>query len=159
MTPTLRRAARAVVRSPDGCVLLLAFAFPWRDTDLWITPGGALDDGEDARTALRRELHEETGLRVDALGPELWHREHAFTYRDQPILQRERYFLVDTDRFEPRPHALDPGDETDWFRGFRWWPIDDLPDEADHFAPTGLGAHLRDLARDGAPIEPFRISV
>ena len=45
------------------------------------------------------------------------------------------------------------------FRGFRWWPIDELPDEGREFAPRRLGALVRELLRDGAPARPFAVPV
>ncbi len=35
---------------------------PFRDA--WLLPGGALEDGESFEQAMRREVHEETGLEV-----------------------------------------------------------------------------------------------
>ena len=56
-----------------------------RDTGGWGTPGGIAELGEALEDTLRRELHEETGLRCPNLrllpldtglvgGPEFWHR-------------------------------------------------------------------------------------
>lgn len=85
--------------------------------------------------------------------------EHQFALEGQEILQRERYFLVQAAEFEPRPAGLEAGNETDWFRGFRWWPVDELPDASEDFAPTGLGGLIRILLRDGPPSTPFAIPV
>lgn len=157
--PRERRAARAIVLSPAPSVLLMRFHFPWRDTDLWITPGGSLHEGETAEDAALRELFEETGLRLAKLGPELWTRDHDLSAHGVAVLQRERFFLVETPEFEPRAEALEPGDEADWFRGFRWWPLGELPDHGELFAPRGLGRLLRDLLLDGPPHRPFAIPV
>lgn len=159
MAPRERPAARAVVLSPERRVLLMRFCFPWRDGDVWITPGGSLRGGEDARDAVLRELREETGLLAHEVRAELWTRNHQLTVEGEEILQQERYFLVPAEEFEPRAAALEKGNETDWFRGFRWWPVDELPDASDEFAPTQLGELLRALLRDGPPSTPFAIPV
>ena len=159
MTLRERPAARAVVLSPEQRVLLMKFRFPWREGDVWITPGGSLRGGEDARDAVLRELWEETGLLVNEVSGELWTRNHRLTVEGQETLQRERYFLVQADEFEPRATALEKGNETTWFRGFRWWPVDELPDASDEFAPTRLGELLRTLLRNGLPSTPFAIPV
>ena len=154
-----RPAARAVILTPDAQVLLMRFRFPWRDQDLWITPGGGLAAGEDARSAVIREIHEETGLRDATLSAELWTREHHIHIEGKTFYQRERYFLVRTPRFEPEALALESGNEADWFEGFGWWSIADLPEVGETFAPTGLGRLLRDLVNEGVPDAPFRIGV
>ena len=159
MAPRERPAARAVVLSPERRVLPMKFRFPWREGELWITPGGALRSGEDVRAALFRELREETGLLAPEVKAELWTRHHPLTVGAREYLLQERYFLVPMDEFEPRATALDEGSEADWFRGFRWWGVDELPDVSDEFAPTRLGELLRTLLRDGPPSAPFAIPV
>lgn len=53
-------AAYAVLRR-DGEVLLTRLA-PHVRFEGWTLPGGGIDHGEHPREALRREIHEETGL-------------------------------------------------------------------------------------------------
>ncbi len=54
----------ALVRDPAGRLLLVLRAHaPARGT--WSLPGGRVEPGEDDVTAVRREVLEETGLRVD----------------------------------------------------------------------------------------------
>jgi 8-oxo-dGTP diphosphatase len=48
---------------PDGRIVL----FRRVDNDRWSLPGGIMDWGEDVPTAARRELEEETGLRVTTI--------------------------------------------------------------------------------------------
>lgn len=62
-----RLTARAIVRNKDGL-----YAVMYSDKfKLHSLPGGGIEDGEDALTALRREVFEETGCtcdRIDELG-------------------------------------------------------------------------------------------
>lgn len=68
MTQVPRRqrvAAYAVIlrEAPDGLEILLSrLAGRIVRHETWTLPGGGLDHGEDPRTALVREVHEETGL-------------------------------------------------------------------------------------------------
>jgi len=49
---------------PDGQIVLIRR----RDTGKWGLPGGMVDWGEDIPTTVRRELAEETGLKVIKMG-------------------------------------------------------------------------------------------
>ena len=104
-------------------------------------------------------MREETGLDLPEVGPELWIRDHDLRSYGLQILQRERYFLVAAAPFTPRPDSLQNGDERAWFRGFRWWPVEELPDFGADFAPTMLGQLTRKLLDTGPPAKPFPIGV
>ncbi len=132
--------------------------FPWRDEEIWITPGGGIESGETAREAAVREVREETGFVVDELGPELWTRDHLIDLPSGKTLLRERYFLVQTEEFEPSSDALEDGFEKDWFRGYRWWSAAQLLETRAQIAPGRLAQLISELLRDGPPLKPFSIS-
>ena len=78
----LRRAVRAIILADDDRVLLCRFGFPHPAvpagaTVVWAAPGGGIEPGELPLAALRRELHEETGVVIDADPPHVWHQEVA----------------------------------------------------------------------------------
>jgi ADP-ribose pyrophosphatase YjhB (NUDIX family) len=58
--PTRRLAAEALIRDPDGRVLLVE---PNYKSD-WTVPGGTVEAGEDPRTGCFREVVEEVGLHL-----------------------------------------------------------------------------------------------
>jgi 8-oxo-dGTP diphosphatase len=99
--PNLRRGVRALIVDEHDCVLLLRFEF--RDATVWATPGGGVDDGEDALDCLRRELHEELGATGLTIGPEVWQRTHVIPMTTGHDGQVDRIYLVRTPRFEPEP--------------------------------------------------------
>ena len=54
----------AAARTPDGRLLLIRRG----DSGKWALPGGTLEWGENLRDAVTREVWEETGAKVTALG-------------------------------------------------------------------------------------------
>lgn len=67
--PAIGVAAKAIVRRPDGRVLLIKRPPDAKtDPDAWDLPGGKMDHGETLPEVLTREVREETGLTVE-VGP------------------------------------------------------------------------------------------
>jgi 8-oxo-dGTP diphosphatase len=67
-----RPSSRLLIVNQDSRLLLFKF---YRDGALagpifWATPGGGLDSDESYEAAARREMLEETGVRIDDPGPQ-----------------------------------------------------------------------------------------
>lgn len=74
----LRKRATLIVKMSQG-ILLVRHVFPWK----WGLPGGGIKRREKAEEAARRELFEETGLRVKKIKHLFdldygWHRHNVF---------------------------------------------------------------------------------
>jgi len=135
-----RRAARVVLLTPEREVLLMHIAFPFRAAPIWVAPGGGLERDETWEEAAARELHEETGQRR-TIGRLVFEQRFALPGGAQPRTQHERFFLVETARFEPVARTLE-GNERAWFRGFGWWPLARLSSAPDVFSGAALAAAI-----------------
>ena len=137
LEPVPRSAARALVVDPGGAVLLLRWergSGAW-----WIAPGGGLAESEDDEAGLRRELAEELGLRDFELGPLVCEYEHPLPSAARLYHQRNRIYLVRTERFEPAP-TIDL--EAESIAGHRWWTAAELAATDERIAPPNLAELL-----------------
>jgi 8-oxo-dGTP pyrophosphatase MutT (NUDIX family) len=157
--PRIRSAARALVVTPDHHVLLVRFEFPAGTR--WALPGGGLDEGEDHRTALARELREEVGLTDARIGPHVWTREHRVAFINGLWDgQREHIHLVEVpERFDPVPTMTWKELNAEYLFEIRWWHRDEILSSGAVFAPADLPRHLTDLLDRAIPTEPIDVGV
>jgi 8-oxo-dGTP diphosphatase len=155
----LRESVRALILDDEDHVLLVRF---WWDgvepaDGFWANPGGGIEPGESRLDALQRELREETGLVVDALGPEVWTKTALF-----PISrwdgQVDHIHLFRTERFAPTPVMSREELTAEGLHQIRWWSPDELSEVGATFAPRGLPSLLDRLRTDGVPATPIKIS-
>ena len=150
----IREAVRALVIDPDQRVLLVRFEFP--NVSVWGTPGGGVEPEEESEQALRRELREELGLTDVVIGRHIWERTQII-----PFLsglwdgQHDRYFVVETDAFEPAPDLTWEQLNAEYLFEMRWWTADELEEfestKECFFAPRRLPELYRSLLTDGEP--------
>ena len=151
----MQECARAVVLTPSGLVLLMKVR--GQAGDLWITPGGRIRPGEDLVGALARELREETGRSGLDIRGKIWVRRGKYFADDRWLEEREHFFLVPSERFEPTTAGMEEA-ELNRHRGIRWWSIPEIEDSPDAFVPPRLAELLRDLRHDGPPPRALDVS-
>ena len=136
-----RNAARLLVINPARQVLLFRFqhkgdALDGRD--YWATPGGGLEEGETFEAAAIRELHEETGLHVDAVGTSVAERNFSMMLPSgETVLSVERYFVVRADG-ERLTRDGWTADEVRVMTEHKWGSIAELKETAETVWPENL---------------------
>jgi 8-oxo-dGTP diphosphatase len=162
-----RRAVRAVILAQDDRVLLCRFQFPHPAVPtgvagVWAAPGGGIEPGESPLAALRRELHEETGLVLEKDPPHVWHQEVDGVGRAEGHdgLVND-YFLVRTARFEPRGALSDDEIAAEQISGMRWWRLAEIAEYrgADLFSPRDLATPLAALIAGDVPSSPVLLGL
>jgi 8-oxo-dGTP pyrophosphatase MutT (NUDIX family) len=158
----MRHAARAIILDEESRILLCRFAFPHPAapdtmTVVWAAPGGGIEPGETPLAALRRELHEEVGLILDADPPHVWHQEvvnpgHAPGYDGV----MNDYFLVRTTAFTPCGAMSAEELAAENLTELRWWRREDVSGYRgpDLFSPRDLATLLVALIDHGIPGQP-----
>jgi 8-oxo-dGTP pyrophosphatase MutT (NUDIX family) len=147
----VRHAVRVLLIDEDERVLLVRSVDPATGLAFWFPPGGGLEGDEDAREAAVREVFEETGLADLVLGPEVWQRRHAFTWRGVCYDQSERWFVARVRSFVPGREQLTE-EEAEDITEARWWTVGELAATADRLVPDDLAPRLTDLL-DGPNVE------
>jgi 8-oxo-dGTP pyrophosphatase MutT (NUDIX family) len=139
-----RLSSRILLFDGEGRVLLFLTKAP--DTSgfaRWITPGGGVDPGEDHPQAAVRELFEETGLVVDAVGDAVWN--HDFTVKwddaDHSTGHAEFYVQV-TENFDPVSTNWTEDEHVDVLAS-RWWSLAELESTPEPFEPPQLPDLIR----------------
>jgi 8-oxo-dGTP pyrophosphatase MutT (NUDIX family) len=154
--PRLRHSVRVLLLDQDDRLLLFRAQDPISDAPFWFPSGGGIQPGEDAQTAAVREVAEERGLVGVALGAEVWHRRHVFTWRGVEWDQRERWFLARVAHFEPDGAAFTDDERVD-LTAWRSWTTEELDSTYDDLVPRDLPVRLRALIRQGPPARPTAI--
>jgi 8-oxo-dGTP diphosphatase len=78
-----------MVKDREGRLLLVCQHHEGRD--IWMLPGGAIEEGENAMEAAKREVLEETGLHIRVIDL-VWHVEEVSPKRGQRFVN---YFIAE----------------------------------------------------------------
>jgi ADP-ribose pyrophosphatase YjhB (NUDIX family) len=139
--PIIRQAVRVLLLDENDRLLLFRAEDPANGSVFWFPAGGGVEDGEDAQSAAKREVAEETGLTDLQLGAELSHRRHVFTWRGVELDQRERWFLARIAEFETNDEAMTETEKLD-LKECRWWTLEELEAAAERLTPGDLATRV-----------------
>lgn len=134
--PLIQPGIAAVIRDEHGRVLL----HYRRDDDGWAPVSGTVEFGEDLLSAFRREVAEETGLRVACERLVGVYSDPAFQVVTAPDGRRFHWVtcLFACDKVGGELHGSDEGLSWEWFAP------DHLPDELLSYAQAWLADALAD---------------
>lgn len=154
----IRRSARAVIVNEYGEILLIKFSFSRRDgvKTLWVTPGGGLNEGEDFEESLRREIFEETGIKLSQACPWIWTKEMIFEGEEKSFLSYERYYLIQIKKFELDLRNMTTN-EKNTFKGYKWWNSEEIKNSSEEFSISNLGELLTEINNGKIPKEPILV--
>ncbi|PMY30650.1 DNA mismatch repair protein MutT [Pseudomonas sp. GW456-L14] len=124
-----RKSARLLVINPSRKVLLFRFLHKegaLAGDDYWATPGGGLEGDETFQVAAIRELHEETGIQVSAVGEPVAGRRFPMQLPSgEWVTSVEQYFVVHAPD-QPLSRAGWTSSEAQVMADHHWWSADDL---------------------------------
>jgi 8-oxo-dGTP pyrophosphatase MutT (NUDIX family) len=153
----VRNTARVLLIDALDRILLQFFSRDGGSTGVWITPGGAVEEGESHEKAALRELEEEVGLRDVILGPCVWQRSFVLPGFDGGHFeQRELFYVCRIDAYDVSTFVIEDEEERRVTTEQRWWSIEEILEANDHrFGPTALGQLPPPLLTGEYPSQPL----
>ncbi|MFM6980990.1 MAG: NUDIX hydrolase [Micrococcales bacterium] len=138
-----RETARVILKAADGRMLMI-FTHWDPGTGLpprWLTPGGGIDAGETVLQAAVRELHEETGLKIEpeVLGEPVHRIEFQLEWAGGELETGVAHFYQHevSEAFELDDSNWMPDEHRDIVE-YRWWQPAELIASGELIGPPGL---------------------
>lgn len=135
----LRQASRVLLFNPQNEILLVRFAIPRPDGQVfvfWCAPGGEIEPGESPTEAMHREIAEELGLKLDLEGP-LWTDRNEIFHHGEMCDNTDYYFRAECDRDAPKLIGFTP-EEMKIMTDIRWWTVEEVDQTSERIFPVDL---------------------
>ena len=137
-----RKSSRLVIVNEIGELLLFLYKDEHNDP-FWATAGGELKSEETYLDAARRELFEETGLKLE-IGTMLRERDEIYPVaRSAPARWLEKYFLVKCQSSSKVFAAAWTEEEKSTIQKWKWWSVEEMQEVGSSlFKPAWLSELL-----------------
>ena len=138
----------------DGQDRLLLFLFKSDDGDVWMTPGGAILEGESPEEAVPRVRWEQSGVGDIDVGPCVWLRTHLYPWDGKVYKQQDRFYPVVVEEAEITDEYWDDVEKR-VLADFKWWSLDEINASDAFFSPVSLHKLLPPIIAGDYPSEPI----
>lgn len=156
-----RKSSRAIILNSNHEIFLFQFNFDYfaKGNVVWITPGGGLEDGETFDMALKREVFEELGIKLNQCYKQIYYRNPIYSLKNGELAQcEERFFLVYLDGKEEFSFINWTEHESKRMLYGKWWSIADIQQSEDEFFSSDIINILDNLSKGKIPEEPKELA-
>lgn len=155
----IRKSSRAIVLNKQNQIFLFRYTFDFfaEGESIWITPGGALDEGESFEDALKRELSEEIGMTLTEHAPFVFYRTPLYELKNgETVRSEERFYLLHCTDEE---FSYDGWSESETKRmtAGKWWSVEEISQSEEKFFSEDVVGILKRLSEGEIPKEPEEI--
>ncbi len=155
----IRKSSRAIVLNKQNQIFLFRYIFDFfaEKESIWITPGGALEEGETFEEALKRELFEELGIELTEPAPEVFYRTPIYELENgETVRSEERFYLVRLEETE-FSYANWTESENKRMAVGKWWFMEEIKKSSEKFFSEDVVGILTRFSRGEIPKEPEEI--
>lgn len=155
-----RKSSRAIVLNKQNQIFLFRYTFDFfaEGESIWITPGGALDEGESFEEALKRELFEEMGIELTEQASFVLYRTPLYELKNgEKVRSEERFYLVHLDETE-FSYVNWTESENKRMTAGKWWSVEEIKQSEEKFFSDDIVRILERFFRGDIPKEPEEIA-
>lgn len=154
-----RKSSRAILLNKQNQIFLFRYTFDFfaEKESIWITPGGALEEGESFEDALKRELFEELAMKLTEPGQYVFYRTPLYELKNgEKVQSEERFYLV---HYDDEDFSYEGWSESEMKRMTtgKWWSAEEIKASEEKFFSEDVVEILERLSGGDIPGESQEI--